>query len=140
MASDPDGGSESPGYGPCPPSCCKLVDGQNVCFEPVPGCLSPNACYSCERAPTLEGRPVGPGKCSGNDYVPIPNDYNGRGSATTCEMALDTIGCGASGNRTYAICSDGSYSVCSDQPPFDGAVRVLPDGAPIVGEGGDGQE
>jgi hypothetical protein len=76
-----------------------------------------------------------PGACSGHEYVLV--------TSAPCMSLLDcaTILDGG-GPFDYALCADGSYSVCTATLPSDGGwvQVVLPDGAPMgdAGDGGDG--
>lgn len=70
--------------------------------------------------------------CSGKEYVAVP-------LPSPCFLLLDCatqLDSGPDGDALfgdYALCADGSYSVCTGYPPSDGGwVQVaLPDAAPV---------
>jgi hypothetical protein len=72
-----------------------------------------------------DGEVVVPGSCSGNEYVAIPYDFSREGGATSpCDILgaqCSPLPDGAKGNCfVYALCADGSFSVCSCVQPVDG--------------------
>jgi hypothetical protein len=81
-----------------------------------------------------DGGVAAPGACSGNQYVIVPIVPN-----SACLAAINCFAGLEGGSAAYALCADGSYSVCSAFLPSDGGwVQVeLPD-AGDPGDGGDG--
>jgi hypothetical protein len=87
----------------------------------------------CEGVVEIPGGGVGvAGPCSGKEYVAVP-------LPSPCFLLLDCatqLDGGLDGDALfgdYALCADGSYSVCTGYPPSNGGwVQVaLPDAAPV---------
>jgi hypothetical protein len=75
--------------------------------------------------PLPDGAVIVPGSCSGNEYVSIPYNFSHEGGATSpCDILgaqCSPLPDGATGDCfVYALCADGSFSVCSCAQPVDG--------------------
>jgi hypothetical protein len=93
----------------------------------------------CDDVTISSGEVAVSGPCSDNDYVELPSQLCEGVAASLCDFVIP--GCckhldaGSDGGClcvTYALCVNGSYSVCSNEVP-DGSVRVFLDGAPFDG-------
>jgi hypothetical protein len=84
---------------------------------------------NCGPSEIPDGGVAAPGACSGNQYVVVP--------PSACANAIDCVTTLEGRLAAYALCVDGSFSICSASLPSEWVHVELPD-AGDAGDAGDG--